>query len=69
MTLYQSETLVRMDYLKETLCEIGNRRRVAQKAADLPDPNFPPEHPIGLDWHSRLTGGHGLGLGAGDGAL
>lgn len=69
MTLYQSETLVRMDYLKETLREIGDRRRVAQKTTDLPDPNFPPEHPIGLDWHSRLTGGHGLGLGAGDGAL
>ena len=69
MTLYQSETLARMDYLKETLRKIGDRQLVAQKAADLSDPNFPSVHPIGLDWHSRLTGGHGLGLDAGDGAL
>ena len=69
MTLYQSETLARMDYLKETLRKIGDRQGVAQKAANLSDPNFPSDHPIGLDWHSRLTGGHELGLNAGDGAL
>jgi len=70
MSLYQSETLVRMDYLKETLQEIGDRELVARRAEELPEPDIPADYPIGLDWHSRLNNGHSLSVKiAGDGAL
>jgi len=65
MSLYQSESLVRMDYLKETLQEIGNRDVVIKRAKELPDPKIPDEYPnfsgpIGLDWHSRFNNGMSL---------
>lgn len=70
MSLYQSETLVRMDYLKETLKEIGDRELVARRAEELLEPDIPADYPIGLDWHSRLNNGHSLSAkSAGDGAL
>ena len=74
MSLYQSETLARMDYLKETLKEIGDRELVARRVEELPDPDIPADYPIGVDWHSivkgGLKGGHSLSTKiAGDGAL
>jgi hypothetical protein len=60
MSLYQSETLVRMDYLTETLQEIGDPHQVKRRASDLPQPSIPPDYPIGLDWHSKLNGVHSL---------
>jgi len=68
MSLYQSETLVRMDYLKETLKEIGDRGLVALRAEELPEPDIPADYPIGMDWHTRLR--HSLSVKiAGDDAL
>jgi hypothetical protein len=70
MSLYQSETLVRMAYLKETLQEIGDKELVARRAEELPEPDIPTDYPIGLDWHSRLNNGHSLSAKiAGDEAL
>jgi hypothetical protein len=70
MSLYQSETLARMGYLKETLKEIGIRELVAHRTEELPEPDIPADYPIGLDWHSRVKGGHSLSTEiAGDGAL
>jgi len=70
MSLYQSETLVRMDYLHETLQEIGDKELVACQSKELPEPDVPADYPIGLDWHSRLHNGHGLSAEiAGDAAL
>ena len=64
MSLYQSETLARMDYLKETLKEIGDRELVSRRAEELPEPDISADYPIGVDWHSivegGLKGGHSL---------
>ena len=55
MSLYQSEILARMPYLKDMLREIGDREIVAQRARELPDPGFPDDYPIGMDWHTLHT--------------
>lgn len=60
MSLYQSETLVRMEYLKETLKELGDRKLVARRAEELPNPDIPEDYPIGFDWHTRLGDGESL---------
>ncbi len=68
MSLYQSESLVRMDYLKETLKEIGDRKIVACRAEELPEADIPADYPIGMDWHTHLR--HSLSVKiAGDDAL
>ena len=69
MSLYQTEMLARMPYLKDTLKEIGDKARVARRARELPDPDMPADYPIGMDWHTRLTNGESLRTGAGDYAL
>ena len=70
MSLYQSETLARMGYLKETLKEIGDQELVTHRIEELPEPDIPADYPIGLDWHSRVKGGHSLSTEiARDGAL
>ena len=69
MSLYQTESLARMPYLAETIREIGDRRLVARRAEELPDPDIPPDYPIGMDWHTRLTQGESLRTSAGDYAL
>lgn len=53
MSLYQSETLVRMDYLSEFLKDLGERSIVAEKARGLPRPKLPEDYMIGMDWHTR----------------
>ena len=59
-----------MDYLKETLKEIGDRELVAHRVEELPEPDIPADYPIGLDWHSRVKDGHSLNTEiAGEGAL
>lgn len=59
-----------MGYLKETLEEIGDKELVARRIEELPEPDIPSDYPIGLDWHSRIEGGHSLSSEiAGDGAL
>jgi hypothetical protein len=59
MSLYQSETLVRLKYLQSMIAELGNKKRVAERAQQLPDPD--PETllrqnssvwSLGLDWHA-----------------
>ena len=70
ISLYQSETLVRMDYLEEILAAIGDRELVAQRAAELPCPDLQPDDPIGMDWHAHMRGRHSLRVEeAGDAAL
>ena len=68
MSLYQSETLVRMDYLEETLKEIGDRELVARRAEELPQEDIPTDYPIGMDWHTHLRHSLSVKL-AGDAAL
>jgi hypothetical protein len=53
MSLYQSETLVRMDYLRTLLREMGDPAIVRRRARTMPFPDFPEGYPIGLDWHAR----------------
>jgi len=68
MSLYQSETLVRMDYLVETLKEIGDKELVARRAKELPQEDIPADYPIGMDWHTNLRHSLSVKL-AGDAAL
>ena len=68
MSLYQSETLVRMDYLAKLLGEVGLPSVVVERAATLPKPTRPrPE--IGMDWHAHMEGRHSLRSAARDAAL
>ena len=68
MSLYQSETLVRMDYLAKLMREVGLPSVVAQRASTLPKPT-PPRPEIGMDWHAHIEGQYSLRSSAGDGAL
>jgi len=54
VSLYQSESLVRMDYLKPTIAQLGDPPLVARRASELPDPGFPEDYFIGMDWHTHL---------------
>ena len=70
ISLYQSETLVRMDYLKETLTAIGDQKLVAQRAKSMPEPDFPSDYTICMDWHTNVPGQHSIDVSqVGDGAL
>lgn len=69
MSLYQTETLARMDYLHETMLSIGDRELVTQRANELPDPDQKLDPRIGLDWHTRLGHGESLRSSAGAYAL
>ena len=70
ISLYQSETMVRMDYLKETTTAIGDRQLVAQRATDLPAADYPADYPICLDWHTHVPGQHSIDVAeVGDAAL
>ena len=46
ISLYQSETLARMNYLQETLTTVGDQQLVSQRAKTMPVPNFPADYPI-----------------------
>ena len=68
MSLYQSETLVRMEYLAQLLSDVGVPAIVAEQANALPRPTRPrPE--IGMDWHAHMEGRHSLRTEAGNAAL
>ena len=68
MSLYQSESLVRMDYLKPLLTEVGDKAAVARGVEEMLDPGTPADYPIGMDWHSKAR--HSLRVEiAGDDAL
>lgn len=70
MSLYQSESLVRMEYLDQLLQEIGDRGLVARRSVELPNPRLSDDDPIGMDWHCHMRGQYGLRLAdAGDAAL
>ena len=70
VSLYQSETMVRMDYLRETITAIGDRQLVAQRATSLPVPDYPADYPICMDWHTHLPGPHSIDVvQVGDAAL
>ena len=49
VSLYQSETMVRMDYLQETVTSIGDRQLVIQRATDLPAADYPAGYPMCMD--------------------
>ena len=68
MSLYQSETLVRMEYLAQLLSDVGTPTIVTEQANALPRPTRPrPE--IGMDWHAHMEGRHSLRTEAGNAAL
>ena len=70
ISLYQSETIVRMDYLRKTITAIGDRQLVAQRAIGLPAPDYPANYPICMDWHTHLPGLHSIDMAqVGDAAL
>jgi hypothetical protein len=70
ISLYQTETLARMPYLKEMLLEISDRETVTRRLGDLPRVEIPEEDSIGVDWHSKFDNGHGLRVSvSGDTAL
>ena len=70
ISLYQSETMIRMDYLKETIMTVGDRKIVAERAANLPTPNYPANYPICMDWHTQVPGLHSIDMDrVGDAAL
>ena len=60
VSIYQSETLCRLDYLKPLFADCGLRDTVADKAENLEDPdreklfsNNSSPWSLGLDWHAR----------------
>ena len=62
--------MVRMDYLRETITAIGDRQLVAQRATNLPAPDYPADYPICMDWHMHLSGPHSIDVAqVGDAAL
>ena len=68
MSLYQSETLVRMAYLAQLLSDVGVPAIVAEQANALPRPaRSRPE--IGMDWHAHMEGRHSLRTEVGNAAL
>jgi hypothetical protein len=82
MSLYQSETLARLDYLSDLIPHLGDKAAVLDKAESLDDPdaeqlfrNNSSRRSIGLDWHSswclpKLKAGESLSTYiAGDSAL
>ncbi len=69
ISVYQSETLIRMDYLKDLLKCLGDRKLVVRRAEELPEPKPPASPLIGLDWHTRLKNGESLRSAAGAYAL
>ena len=69
MSLYQTESLARMNYLEETIKALGDRDLVARRAEQLPDPQPKLDPRIGLDWHTRLSNGESLRSGAGEYAM
>ncbi len=68
ISLYQSETLVRMGYLTELLGEVGAPAIAAQRADELPKPTQA-RPDIGMDWHAHMDGRHSLRTAAGNAAL
>ena len=60
MSLYQSESLARMDSLASMLPELVRPPLSPQRAAELPRPDFPANYPIACDWHSQLEGQEAL---------
>lgn len=54
MSLYQSESLTRRDYLQPLIRHLGDKDWIADKAVAVETPT--PDHPhfyVGKDWHSR----------------
>ena len=52
MSVYQTETLARLDYLAELQRDVGYPETIAWKGSDLPGDPRVDLTPIGLDWHS-----------------
>jgi len=59
MSLYQSDSLIHMEYLKELLADIGDPSVVRERLRALPDPDIPPDYPIAVDWHSVVNADDG----------
>ncbi|MFW5915714.1 MAG: hypothetical protein ACOCTQ_04495, partial [Planctomycetota bacterium] len=53
MSVYQSDTLVRMKYLTRLLKDLRQPRAIRRRLAKMNPPDVPPEYPIGLDWHAH----------------
>ena len=60
ISLYQSESLARMDYLASMLPELARPSICARRTAELPRPEFPANYPIACDWHSLPEGQEAL---------
>ncbi len=71
MTVYQSESLLRLDYLNSLMKNLNDIPLVNSLVEKLTKPDFYPDYPIGLDWHTNLPDfRHGLDIKEfGDGAL
>jgi hypothetical protein len=54
MSLYQTESTAREEFLKPTFKEIGFPKIVAGRVQELPDPDLPPGYGIGYDYHSWI---------------
>ena len=59
ISVYQSETLVVQPYLRELLRDIADKEAVALRLKTLPEAVLPPEHFVGIDWHSSWLGKDG----------
>ncbi len=59
ISVYQSETLVLQPYLQELLRDIHDRDAVTRRLRELPVAALPPEHLVGVDWHSSWLGKDG----------
>ncbi|NKB65456.1 MAG: hypothetical protein GKR89_00205 [Candidatus Latescibacteria bacterium] len=69
LSLYQSESMVRMRYLDDLLATLPYPEPVAERAASLAVPDLPADHGLGMDWHAHMRGRHSLRSAAGDNAL
>lgn len=59
VSVYQSESLVRLPYLQELLRDIADKEAAARRLKTLPELVLPPEHFVGIDWHSSWLGKDG----------
>jgi len=58
LSLYQSETMLRMAYLRDLWPVLGGPARAIPAASATPGPGVEPA--IGMDWHAHLEGRYGL---------
>jgi hypothetical protein len=60
MSLYQSETLVRLEHLEEHIARLGDKSEVKERAHAGDIPPKPAEFMVGMDWHAKPVCKHSL---------